>query len=128
MTNNERHLRQQWQQFVAQEAEQVSLEFDPNIANSAGASMPRFHPLWLSAAAVVLGVGIVWWLTDVSNGLAPQQESLLLADAEPPAVPMLLASNYTVDALERRLQQAYLHGATESELTQLWAQYRALTQ
>ncbi|SDB11252.1 hypothetical protein SAMN02927930_00439 [Pseudidiomarina indica] len=123
----EQQLRQQWQQYVAEQAEQTTLEFEPQPATARQRFYSPLRPYWLTAAAVVLGVSAVWWVQ-----LTPFEAATDSAFADvatpPPPPPMLLAGDYHLDALERRLQQAYLQGANEAELAQLWAHYHALTQ
>lgn len=126
-TPTEQQLHQQWQQYVAEQAAQVTLEFEPPQTAVQRQAPSPLRPYWLTAAAVVLGISALWWVSQAPFGGAADSA---FADAAtpPPPPPMLLASNYHLDALERRLQQAYLQGANDAELEQLWAHYHALTQ
>lgn len=123
-TKHEQHLQHQWQQYVANEAEHVELEFPQQRTTQ---FEKRIKPMWLTAAAFVMTVAVTWWLS-----FLPVPESSKTNIAGVPAspsnevAPMLLAANYRLDALERRIQQAYLQGASDAELQQLWQQHQAL--
>lgn len=127
-TKQEQQLQQKWQQYVAAEAEHVDIAFSATQQNQ---SHHRFKtqikPMWLSAAALVMTIGITWWLSFLP--MSTVDESSIVGGSLAPSErlqPMLLASNYRLDALERRIQQAYLQGASDIELEQLWQQHQAL--
>ncbi|RUO60920.1 hypothetical protein LG272_06590 [Pseudidiomarina marina] len=126
-TKHEQHLQQQWQQYVAAEAEQVELEFPQELTAKPRRAEIQIKPLWLTAAAFLMAIGLTWWLS-----FLPVPDSSKVEIANVPAssslevAPMLLAANYRLDVLERRIQQAYLQGASDAELEQLWAQHQAL--
>lgn len=121
---HEQQLQQRWQQYVATEAEHVELEFPQQRLPR---TKKRMNPMWLTAAAFLMAIGVTWWLS-----FLPISESVQTGIAGVPAAPsaeetpMLLAANYRLDALERRIQQAYLQGASDAELQQLWQQHQAL--
>lgn len=123
-TKHEQQLQQLWQQYVATEAEHVELEFPQQRTTQ---FEKRIKPMWLTAVAFVMAVAVTWWLS-----FLPVPESSEASIAGAPAspsnevAPMLLAANYRLDSLERRIQQAYLQGASDAELQQLWQQHQAL--
>ncbi|RZQ57094.1 hypothetical protein CWI82_07450 [Pseudidiomarina tainanensis] len=128
-TKQEQQLQQKWQQYVAAEAEHVDITFyAPQQNQSPHRLKTQIKPMWLSAAALVMTIGITWWLSFLP--VPTVDDSSVVDDSRVPtdsSQPMLLASNYRLDALERRIQQAYLQGASEVELAQLWQQHQALT-
>lgn len=121
---HEQQLQQLWQQYVATEAEHVELEFPLQRTTQFEKSI---KPMWLTAAAFVMAIAVTWWLS-----FLPVPDTSKTSIAGVPAspsnevTPMLLAANYRLDALERRIQQAYLQGASDAELQQLWQQHQAL--
>ena len=123
-TKHEQQLQQQWQQYVATEAEHVELEFPLQRTTQ---FEKRIKPMWLTAVAFVMAIAVTWWLS-----FLPVPESSEASIAGAPAspsneiAPMLLAANYRLDSIERRIQQAYLQGASDAELQQLWQQHQAL--
>jgi len=117
-TQNERHLQQQWQQYAEQQAQNISLSWS-DVSSQKAAGRPRFY--WLSAAALMLTVTLGWWLRhdfSPNNPLFTQEES---------HTPMLLAQNYQLDALDQRIQRAYVQGASNDEIAALWQQREQLT-
>lgn len=123
-TKHEQQLQQQWRQYVANEAEHVEIEFPKRRTTQ---FEKKIKPMWLTAAAFVMAVAVTWWLSFLP---VPDTSKTSIADvpASPSneVAPMLLAANYRLDALERRIQQAYLQGASDAELQQLWQQHQAL--
>lgn len=77
-------------------------------------SAKPFYP-WALAATVAM---LVWFSFSTSPVTAPSTT----------ATPMLLAEHYQLDALDQRIQQAYLRGANAIEIDTLWAQRERLTQ
>lgn len=128
-TKYEQQLQQQWQQYVANEAEHVDIAFSSTQKSQSQRQFKStMNPMWLSAAAVVMAIGVTWWLSlmPATNDSDHQVADNALVPHED-RQPMLLAANYRLDNLERRIQQAYLQGASELELQQLWQQHQALT-
>ncbi|WP_127347841.1 hypothetical protein [Pseudidiomarina mangrovi] len=71
-------------------------------------------PLATAAAVAWLVVGD-YTLSPTLSPTQPQQYG-----ASTP--PMLMAENYQLEALDQRIQYAYLSGADEQTISQLWAQ------
>ncbi len=76
----------------------------------------KIWSLWLTPFAVAAAVAWLWVL---------QPQQMLTPVTNP--TPMLLASNYSLDALDRQIQQAYLQGADEKRIQQLWQQRERIT-
>ncbi|MFC0445125.1 hypothetical protein ACFOD1_09170 [Pseudidiomarina halophila] len=76
----------------------------------------RRWPLWLAPVAAAAAVAWLWVLQ-------PQQ----ITQPTVYDTPMLLASNYSLDALDRQLQQAYIQNADEARINELWQQRERLT-
>lgn len=66
---------------------------------------------WLWVAPVATAAAVAWF---VFAPLTPVDSTL---GGTPP---MLLADNYALDALDQRIQQAYLSGAEPQQLDALW--------
>ncbi len=73
-------------------------------------------PLWLAPVGIAAAVA---WL------MVLQPQATLQPETTPS--PMLLAGNYSLDALDRQLQRAYLDGADAAEIEALWQRRAALT-
>ncbi|RUO62109.1 hypothetical protein [Pseudidiomarina insulisalsae] len=73
-------------------------------------------PLWFAPLAAAAAVA--WVMV-----LQPQPT----LQHAPDMTPMLLASNYSLDAVDQQIQQAYLKGADEAEIAILWQRRAELT-
>lgn len=108
----EKALKERWLNHVDQQAQDIDL------------SWQHFQPSkltrkrWYVAAAIAMMVGYAGW----------QAQQPLQPAVTPTSNPMLLADNYALTALDRRIQQALLRGADESTLADLWQQRAQLTQ
>lgn len=92
--------------------QEISARQEAAIADQA----PRRRwPLWLAPVAAAAAVAWLWVLQ-------PQQ----ITQPTVYDTPMLLASNYSLDALDRQLQQAYIQNADEAQITALWQQRERL--
>ncbi|MDN7127109.1 hypothetical protein [Pseudidiomarina terrestris] len=85
-------------------------------ARSGTTPRPRRWPLWLTPLAAAAAVAWFWVVQ-------PQQ----LLPVPVSDTPMLLASNYSLDAIDRQLQQAYIQGADEAKINALWQRREQLT-
>lgn len=93
------------------------LEWHELSAKLGPAHRPKPHwSLWFAPAAVAATVA---WLMLIQpqTTMAPQVQQS----------PMLLAGNYSLDALDKQLQRAYLDGADDTEIDALWQRRAALT-
>lgn len=71
------------------------------------------------------------WLTPVAVAAAVAWLVVVQPNTSSPAVhepqPMLLAGNYSLDAIDKQLQNAYLEGADAAEIDALWQRRETLT-
>lgn len=91
------HSELEWQQVQPQQAKRTSWRWGMGIA-----------------AAAVLTVAITQ--LNFNSPATPVNQN----------TPMLLVENYRLDALEQKIQMAYLRGVNEAELQQLWQQRELL--
>ena len=83
---------------------------------------PRWWWRW-SLLPVASAAAIAWLLlADHSLWRLP------LAPDETPIPPMLMAEHYHLEALDQHIQQAYLRGADEQTIEQLWQQRQYWTE
>lgn len=92
---------------------ELSQQLDATISSRSG---KRRWPLWLAPVGIAAAVA---WLIVLQPSTTLQQET--------PPKPMLLAGNYSLDALDKQLQRAYLNGADPAEIDALWQRRALLT-
>lgn len=78
---------------------------------------------WRRSLLPVASAAAIAWLL-----LADHSLRLPLVPDEPSIPPMLMAEHYHLEALDQHIQQAYLHGADEQTIEQLWQQRQYWTE
>ncbi|RUO46738.1 hypothetical protein [Pseudidiomarina donghaiensis] len=115
INDHEKALQHRWNNHVEQQVDSIELTWQQVQPND----NPRRVWKFATAAAIVVAVSYIGWHFHAQPNAGPSTGS----DA-----PMLLASNYTLAALDERIQLALLHGADEATLEYLWQQRALLTQ
>lgn len=94
-------------------------------ANQAPLAWPVVAPRsgWHWSLLPVASAAVIAWLL-----LADHSLRLPVAPQEPSVPPMLMAEHYHLEALDQRIQQAYLRGADEQTIEQLWQQRQYWTE
>ncbi|MBY6062775.1 hypothetical protein [Pseudidiomarina sediminum] len=75
---------------------------------------------WFGLSSLAVAAAAAW-LVVIQPSPAP------LNPAMEATQPMLLAGNYTLDYVDQKLQQAYLHDADQAHIDALWQQRKLLT-
>lgn len=73
---------------------------------------------WLWPTVSLATAAAVGWMMFAGSTFWSVPQGL----TSPSQPPMLMAENYQLEALDRRIQQAYLSGADEQTISQLWQQ------
>lgn len=110
----EQQLRQRLQQAAMNQAER-----ELPLSWPARKSPQRW---WAWSLIPVASAAAVGWMMFTGTSLwhLPQAtDDAAHGDTVPP---MLMAENYQLEALDQRIQQAYLTGADEHTISQLWQQ------
>lgn len=102
-TSHEKHLKQRWSEHLDEQTQQIELHWHQ-------VQPRRRKPLGFAVAAGVLAAVILVW------SIQPQHSNIQPNEA------MLLVDNYSLDALDKRIQQAILRGESASQIDQLWQQ------
>lgn len=103
----EKQLGQSLHQWAQQQAEATPLSAPASLR------VPASRWYWPAAAAAV---AVIAWFIQFSGP----------ASNAPVTEPMLLTANYSLDALDKRIQRAYSEGANPSEVEVLWQQREQL--
>ncbi|CUA84943.1 hypothetical protein [Pseudidiomarina woesei] len=114
INDHEKALQRRWNKHVEQHSDSIELTWQQVKPSSPGRAWAL-----ASAAAVVVAVSYIGWQFHAQPNAGPAAAS---------DTPMLLANNYTLAALDERIQLALLHGADEATLEYLWQQRALLTQ
>ncbi|MGQ4275643.1 hypothetical protein ACQ5ES_01120 [Pseudidiomarina sp. E22-M8] len=118
LTAAERALQEHLEQYAEPTQPVTWQDISARKGTSVGVGKARRSrwPLWLAPVAAAAAVAWLWVLQ-------PQQ----ITQPDRYDTPMLLASNYSLDAIDRQLQQAYIRGADEAQINALWQQREQLT-
>lgn len=103
----EQALKARLEAWVDQEQSELTLRWQDVQPQSTLAKQRR----WLWFAPFATAAAVAWFVLAPMTPTAPVLE---------PLPPMLLADNYALDALDQRIQQAYLNGAEPQHIEQLW--------
>lgn len=110
----EQALKARLEEWVDQQQSELTLRWQDIQPRSTLSK----HRQWLWFAPLATAAAVAWF---VLAPLTPTSTTL------EPIPPMLLADNYALDALDQRIQQAYLRGAEPQDIDALW-QERAYLQ
>ncbi|HET8816483.1 MAG TPA: hypothetical protein VFM61_03435 [Pseudidiomarina sp.] len=113
-TPAEQALKARLEQWVELQQSELSLRWQDIQPRSTLAP----HRQWLWLAPIATAAAVAWFVVAPLTPTAPAMQ---------PVPPMLLADNYTLDALDQRIQAAYLQGAAPHQIDALW-QERAYLQ
>lgn len=104
---------------------QLAMRLQQAASNQAYREPPLSWPLtqtasrgwWWSVISLASAAAVGWFLF---AGTTLWQPNPKVNSAPKP--PMLIAENYQLQAIDQRIQQAYLAGADEQTITELWQQ------